>query len=125
MALELASVDLFRIRRSQAETISRWLTDDKALASFERAIVLRLEVHYGLWSPDLVSPTYLFGREMRQIFDNRSNQDLGFKIHPAELQSRAYLIFLAGFFRKPLQLATDIDRASPERYPHFVNMLIS
>lgn len=51
MALELASVDLFRIRRSQAETISRWLTDDKALASFERAIVLRLEVHYGLWSP--------------------------------------------------------------------------
>jgi hypothetical protein len=122
--LELASVDLFRIRRGQAETLSRWLDAEQAAASFERAIIRRLEVYEHIRSPDSVSPIYLFGREMRQIWDNRANEELEFRIAPDELGNRAYLIFLAGFFRRPLQLATDIDRAPPERVSALISQLI-
>ena len=122
--MDISKIDLFRIRRSQADTLSRWLNDDRALFGFESAILSRLS-NYRLWQFDMIAPIYLFGREMRQVFENRANRTLQFKINPEELQNHAYLVFLAGFFRRDFELASEIGRAPKSRFPKLIERLLS
>ena len=122
--MDLSKIDLLRIRRSQADTLSRWLNSDEALVEFEKAILLRL-ANYQMWQFDMVAQIYLFGREMRQVFENRANQHLQFKIKAEELQAHAYLVFLAGFFRRDIEFASEIGRAPKSRFPKLIEQLVS
>jgi hypothetical protein len=122
--LDLSKIDLLRIRRSQADTLSRWLNDDHALFEFEAAILSRL-ANYQLWQSDMVAQIYLFGREMRQVFENRANPRLQFKIKAEQLQSHAYLVFLAGFVRADIGLASEIGAAPKSRFPKLLERLLS
>lgn len=122
--MDISTIDLFRIRRSQAETLSRWLSNETALLEFQDAILARLK-NYSLLKTDMISPIYLFGREMRQVFDKRSNQDLQFRIRPDSLEDRAYLVFLAGFFRKTVKFASEIVSMPRSKLDNIVDLILA
>lgn len=121
--LSLSEIDLLQIKRSHAVELSRWLATDEALSQLETAIAKRLE-NFKLWRSDMVSPVYLFGREMRQVYENRSNKELYFRVDAPKLTDRAYLVFLCGFMRKDISLAMELNHLPPNRFNSIVQSLI-
>ncbi|KIZ35753.1 hypothetical protein OO17_25430 [Rhodopseudomonas palustris] len=104
--LDLSSTNLLRLRQSDANSLARWLADDRAMMDFETAIYQRLKryTHASLKTSEEI---YSFGREMRQIYEQRSNQSLVFKMEASDLNERVYVLFTCGFLRLPFQLARD------------------
>lgn len=70
---------------------------------FERAIADYLR--RALLSEEAVESVYLFGREMRRIYDERANQSLQINLDNYNLPEKSYLVFASGFLRKDYQTA--------------------
>lgn len=109
--IDLSHIDLLRLRRTEAESISRWLNDENAVKEFNRAIRIKLR-RFPKLTRDNAETIYIFGREMRKIFDERKNQDLVSNFVPDDIEPAVGHVFTAGFLKWSYDLLLELVASS-------------
>ena len=122
--LDLTQVDLGRLRGKDASSLARWLAGPDALDAFQTAIAEQLKRIRLATSHD-VEGVYTFGREMRNIFDNRAGRDLQFTVNLERIPPKALLVFMLGFLRQPYEDAEQIFEQPKEKVQQLLDVIFS
>ena len=120
--LDLTQIDLGRMRGKELSSLSRWLNNADAIHSFEAAVAGQLK-RIRLATKVDIDGVYTFGREMRNVFDGRGDQNLQFSLNPGRIPPKIFLIFMAGFLRQPYEYAAQIFDQSKEDLDRLVEVI--